>query len=285
VRRGAVLVLSVAAALGTARGARADDADTKRICAADHERTQRLRLLGKLREARRMALACAQEGCPAVVRAECAGLQAELDAALPSIVLEVRDASGDRVSDAVAELDGVALGRLEEQAITMDPGEHSFRVVVADGRAASQSVLVREGEPRRLVVVRLPHAAEERPREPATSGAAWASDPANPARALGPPAPPAPSSSVPPWPAYALGGFGLVGLGSFAFFGLRGYREQVSMESSCAPRCAPGSDDAMRFHYLAADLSLVAGVVALAAATWVYFAREPPAPRGVALAR
>jgi hypothetical protein len=57
------------------------------------------------------------------------------------------------------------------------------------------------------------------------------------------------------------------------------------MESSCAPRCAPGSDDAMRFDYLAADLSLAAGVVALAAATWVYFAREPPAPRGVALAR
>lgn len=266
-RRFAVAALSGALALAASADARGDEADAKRACAADHERTQRLHLAGKLLDARGAALACAQEGCPAVVRAECVRLLAELDAVLPSIVIEVRDADGGEVSQGVdVELDGAQFGQLDPRAITLDPGEHVLRVVTSAGLRASQTLAVREGQLRRAVRVELPRPAPEAPRAeaPPPSG-----PPAAPAQGRAAEAP-----RATPWPVFALGGVGLAALGSFAFFGLRGYREEVSLESSCAPRCAPGSDDAMRRDYLVADIALAAGVLSLGAATWLYFARD-----------
>ena len=88
-----------------------------------------------------------------------------------------------------------------------------------------------------------------------------------------------------PWPVFAVGGLGIAAMGSFAFFGLRGYREEVSLESSCAPRCAPGSDDAMRRDYLVADIALGVGVLSLVAAAWLYVARDTARPARAARAR
>ena len=255
-----VVLVSAACSLAMAREARGDDADAKYACAADHERTQRLRLIEKLREARGAALACAQDACPAIVRVECARLLSELDAVVPSIVVEVRDAAGNRALDCALELDGVSLGKVDDRSIAVDPGEHVLRIATPDGRTSSQSFVVREGELRRAVIVGLPRAVEGPMRAPET--------------VLGAPSGETEAPRSTPWPVFVVGGLGLAALGSFAFFGLRGYREEVSLESSCAPRCAPGNDDAMRRDYLVADIALGVGVLSLVAATWLYVARE-----------
>src|SRR5262245_57907091 len=46
-------------------------ADGKKVCLAQHEQSQVLRRDNKLTEARAALLACAQDACPASVRADC----------------------------------------------------------------------------------------------------------------------------------------------------------------------------------------------------------------------
>ena len=256
----AVLALSTVAA-----AVRADDLEDKRQCAGSHEQTQRLRLSGKLRDARNAAIACAQETCPGVVRVECTRLLTELDAALPGVLLQVHEAGGERMLDVTVAIDGVIVAEnLDGKPLAIEPGEHVVRVVARDGRTAQQRVVAFEGELRRTIAIELPAPVTE------------------PAVAL-PPQPAAARdvelarSSV-PWSVYTLGVAGLAGLGTFTFFGLRGYREQIALESACAPSCAPDRDDAMRRDYVVADVALAVGVVALAAAAWVYFAHDRRAP-------
>lgn len=57
----------------------------KQACIAGYEATQKLKKDGKLSEARKQALVCAQDGCPSALRDECAGWAVELEKAMPSI--------------------------------------------------------------------------------------------------------------------------------------------------------------------------------------------------------
>lgn len=279
-RAGTAIVLGLVLALGG--DARADENDGKRWCATEHESTQRLRMDGKLRVARTTALSCAQERCPAVVRIECAKLLTELDGIVPTILPEVRGADGVRIVDASLEIDGVPVGRFDGRAIPLDPGEHALRVIARDGRSVEHVFIVLEGELRKHVVVELgPRVGAEAsaivavPAGPMGSGVG-----AEPVITREPT-----SGRATPWPVFALGGTALAALGTFAFFGLRGYREQVSLEASCAPACAPGADDGMRRDYLVADVALGVGLVALVGAAWVYFAHDGARPHSVAIPR
>lgn len=255
-----VRALAVAAAASLlAPSARADDVDDKRECAAAHEQTQRRRLDGKLLDARASAIACAREVCPSLVRVDCIKFLDAIDAAIPTLLVDIHEPEGEMLPEVMLTIDGspVDLLRLKGRPVALDPGEHVVRVGATDGRVAEVRVLLVEGEVRRRVVVQIP--ASPRTATPGASSAVpQAEERANS---------PAPSRVA--WPTYALGGVGLLGLGTFAFFGLRGYREQVSLEASCAPACAPGRDDAMRTDYLVADIGLAVGAIAITGAVWL----------------
>src|SRR5262245_25347194 len=66
----------------------------KRTCLATNESAQRLRKDGKLRGAREQLVVCARTECPLVVRQDCAQWLNEVGAAIPSVVVAARDASG-----------------------------------------------------------------------------------------------------------------------------------------------------------------------------------------------
>src|SRR5262245_39904559 len=61
-------------------------APTKEACIAAFDHGQQSRRDGALRRAREELLVCSQQECPAVVRADCAGVLREVDAAQPTIV-------------------------------------------------------------------------------------------------------------------------------------------------------------------------------------------------------
>lgn len=261
--RGAPLPLALALAL-TAGPAFADDLDTKRECAAAHERAQRARMDGQLLDARASALSCARDACPAVVRSECATFATEIEASLPTVLFDVRDDAGSSILDVDVAVDGVPLAqRLAGRPIMLDPGVHAIRITAADGRVHEERIVALEGETRRRVVVVLPAPPTSAPPKIAAVPPPTAKPPVLPQTEP-------PRRAPTPWLAYGLGGVGVAALGTFAFFGLRGYRDEVRLESTCAPACAPGSDDAMRRDYLVADVALVTGIVAVAAATYLW---------------
>jgi len=274
VRSALALVLVIGATVAAPGRARADedaDGDAKRACVSAHERTQRARIAGKLVEARTDAIACAQDRCPGLVRTECARLLADIESALPRVSFEVRD-DGARVRDVVIAVDGVTLAEAAEgRPVALDPGLHRVRVSTADGRTVEEGIVLLEGELHRRVTVTLAARPSAGPLPKAAGAGVTPASPAG-ASSLAPASsePVAPSRSAVPWPIYALSGVGVAGLGTFVVFGLRGYREEVALESSCAPACAPGSDDAMRRDYVVADVALVTGVAALAAAAVLY---------------
>lgn len=244
-----------------ARIAHADEeAMTKQSCASAHERTQRLRLSGKLVEARSEALSCLRDACPSVVRTECARLLGELDVATPSMSFEVVEEGGAVRSDATIRVDGVVIDAREGKSLRLDPGPHKVRAAVADGRSVEREELLVEGEASRGVVLTI---GRSRPVESAL-----------PKPSVLPPAIPPPRQGTPSWPLYVAGGTFVAALGTFIGFGMHGYTEQVSLESSCAPRCSPNRDDVMRRDYLVADIALGTSVVALAAASYLLFRRS-----------
>jgi hypothetical protein len=267
--------------------ARADEPAEKAACIAEHAHAQRARNDGKLQAARIAAIACAQATCPSPIRAECTQMLASLELALPTLVVEARTPETGPILDVTLDVDGVRLaGRLDGKAIALDPGEHLVRVGTSDGRSAEQRIVLLEGEARRRVVLDLG------PGEAARAAAAVSKTTPREERAqaagAGPrPVPASPSHSPSrSWAPVAVFGGGLAALGVFGVFGLRGYREQIRLESTCAPACAPGADDAMRRDYLVADVALAASVVALAAASWLYVTSRPSgAPPTVAAAR
>jgi hypothetical protein len=117
-----------------------------------------LRSQHQLRAARAQLLVCAHAACPADVRRECTRRVSEINAAMPTVVFEAKDASGNDISAVKVSIDGQPLvERLEGTALSIDPGEHSFTFEPqAPGQPAVQKkFVIREGEKERREVIAL----------------------------------------------------------------------------------------------------------------------------------
>jgi hypothetical protein len=260
------LALAFALALG-ARPAVGADPKQARVCADAHYESQKLRDDGKLVEARKRLVACSQESCPRAVSRECAELLVEVDKVTPSLILKAVDAQGHDLFDVEAGEGGERFEvRPDGKATSVDPGPHVYRLTHS-GQVVEERVLMREGEQRRVVVVRF--------------------DQVN----VPPPAPPAPGAPASPDAASAVGrgrhltaasiafgGLGLVALGSFAYFGLAGRGDYERLRDDCDRSCAPGDVRDTRSKLLVADISLGVGVASLATATALFlFSADSPA--------
>jgi hypothetical protein len=220
--------------------------DEKKQCAEAYERTQVLRLERKLIGARDAALRCAQEACPASAKVDCSKWLVEIESSMPTVVVEARDSQGQETFDVRVLCDGVVLAeRLDGAATAVDPGVHTMRYQ-SRGRTTEESIVVREGEKNRKLLVRLP-------------------------ALLPPPSPREKSAPTRVSPAvFVLGGIGLVALGAFTYFGLRSLDDWNELDETCAPDCAQDDVDALATKELVADVSLGVGIAALGAATILY---------------
>jgi hypothetical protein len=232
---GAIAVLFAPAA------ARADDTDA---CLAASDSGQKDRDNGHLIEARKQLLACSRDVCPKLVRNDCGKWASDVLERLPTVVFGAHDAHGGDLIDVGVEVDGVSLTtKLEGRPLPVDPGEHHIRFTHEGSAPVEQTVVLREREKGRSIVVELGGGAGEATPEPVPAPAA---------------------RSGPPVLAYVLGGVGALSLGSFAYFGITGQSDASNLRKTCAPNCSDSSVSDVRQKLLIADVSLGVGVVSLA---------------------
>jgi hypothetical protein len=247
----------VFAALLLAPPASAATPQDKQACIAASEKAQHLRADSKLTASREQLLSCARDACPAVIRKDCARWLAEVDEALPSIVLGAKDNEDHDVTDVKVTVDKQLFAeRLDGKAQPIDPGTHVFTFERAGESAVTETVLVREGEKNRMVSVKFVH---DKPT---------AVDPVRTEKKISP-------------AAWIFGGVGVVAFTSFAYFGLSARSRASDLRSSCAPACADDDVSSVRSKLLIADLSLAISLVSFGAAT--YFFLNPTETRAVAL--
>lgn len=245
------LSLALAAALALLLGTapRAVAGDRAGECADAAEQGQVLRDEHKLLAARASFVACAHLECPTVVRESCLEWLADVERRTPSIIVSAktpggRDVANVRVSvDGAARSDGVAV-----TALALDPGVHTIRCEADGLEAREESVVLREGEARRVVAFTLtPPPSLHVPSTPSSPSA----------------------HSLSPF-AYGLGGLSILALGTFAVAAATGYAEDARLERECSPRCPSSDVDALRTRFLVADIGLVVGLLSLGGAVTLF---------------
>ncbi len=224
-------------ACAVARGQTADDA-----CMAAPVEGQKLRQAGRLLDARARFSHCAIASCPPEIVQDCTRWVAELETTLPSVVLAARDGGGADVTGVRVSIDHGPPIDLTGRGLALDPGRHHFVFRRSGSPDLEQQIMLLEGEKNRAVTATFAdHPSQELTHRPIPV-IAW------------------------------VAGIGAVfALGSFATFGALGVSERSS--SHCDTGCTADQKTSVDAKLLAADVSLVVGVVALAAATVIYLVR------------
>jgi hypothetical protein len=246
-------------------------APTPRECASASEDALSLQKQEKLSAAKERLLVCADTACPAEIRDECGRRLTATNDAIPSVVFDVKDASGNDVSQVRVTMDGALLiDHLGASAITVDPGEHTFRFEGADpSQAVEKKLVVRDGEKNRHLAVVL-------------GGA--------PGVALGLTTPPAGAQAPAPTPdqatpstwsgqktaALVVGAVGIVGVGVGAAFGAMAFGEWKNAKNECVDSCGAGSQaqgdkNNASTSATISDIGIIAGGVLVGAAAVVWF--------------
>jgi len=252
----------------------AAQAADKEACVKAFDSAQKNRSTKKLRAAKKDALVCVQEGCPAIVKKDCDAILSDVDASIPTLVLSAKDGHGNDIIEVRVTLDGELLTeKLDGSAVAIDPGPHTIHWEAAGVPPQDSKILVKEAEKNRNVSV--------------TLGASTPPPPPPPEK-LPPPPPAAPPSKSIPTATWILGGVGVVGLASFAYFGLKGRSEVDDLKQQglghCAPACDPSVEDPAKHKLLIADVSLGVGLVSLGLATYFLVSNTPSeAPKPAAL--
>jgi hypothetical protein len=228
----------------------AEDA-TKAGCLRTYETSQVHRRNQELRAARQDLLVCAQDACPGIARSDCVQWLAEVEAALPTVVFEARDADGP-VFDVTVKVDGAPLAiQLDGRAVEVDPGIRTFTFERTGKPSIEQRVIVRAGEKSRSVV------------------ADWSPKPVVTSNEKVPMERPVPAS------VFYVGGIGAgAGLIAFGVAGIWGDIKKGQIESTdCAPFCSSSDVHTVRTLYAVADVGLGVAVVSLVTSGILYFAR------------
>jgi hypothetical protein len=228
-------------------------------CIQSYEQTQTLRRAGRLREARSAAAKCSSETCPAVLARDCTKWLSELDQSIPTVVFDVKSASGEELTNVKVLADGKPLAdKIDGKSVTLDVGPHVFRFESTDGKGlpAEQKTVIHEGDKNRKVSVTLgvpeKDAAGERPV---------------------------------PLMAFVFGGAAIASLGAGTAFALIGSSHESDL-SACKPSCSADAVNDAATSYSVADILLTAGVVSAIAAAYVFISRPTvgaPAPARAAL--
>jgi hypothetical protein len=259
-----LLVVAATAVTAWPRSAHADDKGLS-ACIAANESSVQLRSQHKLLEARSKALECAADVCPALLRDACKHRVELANAALPTIVFDVKDAAGADVSVTVS-MDGRPLDTPQGTAISSDPGEHKFVFQAAGQPPVEKTFILREGEKDRREPVSVGPAAPAI-AAPGNAGAAPVGG------ATAPPAPAAADTGTgaTAWStqktlALVAGGVGVAGIAVGSIFGWMAHSSWSSSQTACpsASNC-PEHAQAVSDHDSATSSALVS-TIAFAAA-------------------
>lgn len=226
-------------------------AQDKVACAAAYEKVQIDRRDGHLRAAHENAALCSRASCPAVLQRDCLVWLRELEATLPSVVIEATGPNGRETLDVRVTCDGALLAeRLDGRAMSIDPGPHTCRFETA-GATMTDSIVLHEGDQHRRWRVAFPVSAPPPPSRPE----------------------PAPHRQRVPIAAYVLGGLGLAAVGAGTYFEIHGWNGKSELDA-CRPDCTRDLLDRTRADFIIGDIAIGVGVVAIGAALWFAFLRS-----------
>jgi hypothetical protein len=236
----------------------------KETCVASFDRGQRAQSDRALRRALGDLILCSQESCPTVLRADCAGVLAEVRSALPTIVFAADDGNGHELDD-VKVFAGAELiaSKLDGRAIAVDPGAVELRFEVPGRPSLVTTRMIREGEKSRVIRVSLAGpAGAARPEGVLDRGAS---------------PPPLARRSTLGWVLpTSLAGVGLAGLGIALVMRLRFDGRVDDLRGSCAPDCSPEQRSDLSGTLVASNVALGAGIGALALGVATWFITAPP---------
>jgi len=238
-------------------------AEGKETCAAAASKGQRLREAHQLVEAREELRVCSAAQCPSELQNECATLLADVERALPSVVVTAKDSTGADLVDVEVSVDGLPLlQKLDGLSVAMNAGPHTFHFEWPGVGSIERSVLVRDGEKHQLVAVTFGMSV------PAPSpGAAASAGPAAPAK----PPPSSPAKTI----GWAIGGIGIVGLGLGTVSGLIAVVNKNGAHCDASGACDAGTVSGIKTAALLSDIGFVAGGVLLASGvSLIVFAPE-----------
>jgi len=215
----------------------------KAECFARHEEAQVARRQGHLLEARAWLRQCASATCIGIVRADCIEWLAEVERAIPSLVITARARGADLVDVKVIIDKQPVTARLTGAALDLDPGAHQLRFESPPWPAVERTILVSEGVKDRPIDV------EFAPVAPPTAPVA---------------APPtAPFFAPPDRLDYVLAGTAAAGLATSITFGIWALWSRSNLDS-CAPFCTDEDTNPVRAKLIVADVALGVSVVSLA---------------------
>ncbi|WP_437960195.1 hypothetical protein WME76_11525 [Sorangium sp. So ce119] len=246
----------------------------KAQCAAAAEEAQALRDASKLGLAREKLLTCAQQGCPAVVRDDCARWLGEVDARRPSLVFGARDPRGGDLTDVRVSAGGRPLvERLDGSAVSVDPGKLDLRFESAGLPPVERTIVVLEGQKSRLVEVVMGSAPP-----PAGPGAV---PPPGAAPRLAGAAPGDSGVSVAPWISL---GVGAAGLAAFGVLQGLAQAEYADLEDGCGRTSSCTEDEVAptRTKFAVSGVMLGVGGAALALAAVLWLVDVPAEPAAAA---
>jgi hypothetical protein len=218
-------------------------------CIDTHEAAQLRRKDGALLEAKTALETCSMQACPEEIAAECRQWLLEVEEALPTVLIDARDAKGRALRRVRVLLDGRVLKEeLDTTAVHVLEGRHVLRLEHEGHTPVEKSLEFRAGEKGRRVEVVF------RPR--ATAPRAHAS--------------PEPASVSPA--VWVVGSVGIAASAVAIGFGIRGWVRHADLEDrACKPNCPQEDVDALRRELLIGDVLGGIGIASLAAATIVFF--------------
>lgn len=244
----------------------------KETCVASFDRGQKAQSDRALRRALADLIVCAQESCPSVLRADCAGVLAEVRSALPTVVFAADDGNGHELTDVQVYAGRELLASsLDGRAIAVDPGTVELRFESPGIAPVVTTRMIREGEKSRVIRVSLGGAS--------SSGAEGAGVPKGDAAAdRGPSAAPGPRRSTLGWvlPG-SLAAVGLAGLGVALYTRLHFDSRVDELRGSCAPDCTQQQRSDLSGTLVASNVALGAGLGALAVGVVTWFLTAPSA--------
>ena len=116
-------------------------------CLTAYEDSVPLRKNHQLKAARAKLVLCSADSCPTEIRAECTNRVPEIDASMPTVVFDAKDADGMTVFAVKVKMDGDVLAeRMKGSALPIDPGEHTFVFEAAGRPSVEKHLMIFEGE-------------------------------------------------------------------------------------------------------------------------------------------
>jgi hypothetical protein len=225
-------------------------------CLESYDEFQQRRDDGDLVGARRALAGCGGGACPLALQRECTESLKDLSPRIPTIILVAHGPRREDLVHVVVATEGVTLkSSLDGRELEINPGPHKLRFESPGLIPVEQDIVVREREKGRVIEVTLAPIArtEHSPTEPTPE----------PLRTT------AHTASI-PLLTWIFGAVGVAAFGSASAFGIAGLSARADA-NRCKPNCTQGDVDRVNQRFLGADISLGIGVLAAAAAAWVYF--------------